>query len=99
MSERDEIVPGKLVRLLSGGPVMVVAEVDRLDWEVRVYWFAGLELRQGVLSSDVLQLVKKEEETKGCFNCGNYVGCHPQGPPVHTGTSCSSWVGVHISVG
>lgn len=95
MSERDEIVPGKLVRLLSGGPVMVVAEVDRRDWQVRVYWFAGLKLRQGVLPSDVLQLAGEEEMgTRGCFNCDNYDGCHPQGAPVYAGTSCGSWLEV-----
>ncbi|EGH64190.1 hypothetical protein PSYAC_04668 [Pseudomonas syringae pv. actinidiae str. M302091] len=58
--QKEDAVTGAKVRLIVGGPEMVVSFVDR-NW-INCQWFAGKKLESGRFQVDTLELIKPKEE-------------------------------------
>lgn len=57
----EKLKKGDIVKLISGGPEMVVEEVGE-NGEVNCQWFSGSKLQDGIIQSTSLKKVEKKDE-------------------------------------
>jgi uncharacterized protein YodC (DUF2158 family) len=60
----DEFPKGTKVKLISGGPIMVVKGYHLFDDTIICQWFSGKKLEAGQFAPETLVLVKDDTEEK-----------------------------------